>query len=502
MEGPDPFDVFGGSDTESDEGEHFITSNEKQAQEKARVLRQKANTGNKQNKGNDSQVILSCGEWNSDELPWPAPTFMGSVAVVPCDQVGGGRGMIAKADLPAGTLILIEDPMAQWTSNDVASIDLDLLDLILSDAPDFQKLMHNAEHLHPTKSCIDDTFNDLSVEIQELFSEMHSKYSGNDKMKTMLQLLESQKVKNRDNSQIEASDLCRLLLAIRFNGLESGLYCFTAMLNHADHPNCVKFKGEAYSEIRTTKHVGLGDMLTISYVPQLWSHATRREYLWKHHYFDIGTTLPSNLLAMELVGFSLPDSSTEGTESSSPTARIESTTSDLECILLELKDSLRYDESFALEQAFMELLTAAQAELANENHLLLIPILKLHIDTCDLVQHSPTLSMTNRQSLLCRLARSALKARTLISMIFGPDHFDIASVDLDLAHALEELLHTSPQHLSNLNGLGNAKECRSFIAELWRNHRRIKALYPTEQARVIYETHNLAAPAGDSLQLQ
>jgi hypothetical protein len=57
-------------------------------------------------------------------------------------------------------------------------------------------------------------------------------------------------------------DVLRCILALRYNGLQSGIFCYAAMLNHSDKPNSVKFSllpsssglrqtGVA-SEVRTT----------------------------------------------------------------------------------------------------------------------------------------------------------------------------------------------------------------------------------------------------------
>ena len=75
---------------------------------------------------------------------------------------------------------------------------------------------------------------------------------------------------NHDGSPLlKQHDLIRILLALRYNGFESGLYLHLAMLNHDTYcPNSVKFadiSNKQYSEVRTNQWVQPGQALTISY---------------------------------------------------------------------------------------------------------------------------------------------------------------------------------------------------------------------------------------------
>ncbi len=110
-------------------------------------------------------------------------------------------------------------------------------------------------------------------------------------------------IHNTNGSAINCIDIVRLLLALRYNGFDSGLYLHFSMFNHGEDPNCIKFRPVAllsveeeedtavhYSEARTTRYIRKGEALTLHYLenPREVSHSTRRRQLWEQHRFDIG----------------------------------------------------------------------------------------------------------------------------------------------------------------------------------------------------------------------
>ena len=193
-------------------------------------------------------------------------------------------------------------------------------------------------------------------QIQRMISLLLTKYSyQKDKenidhyhLQSILNSASQHKIHNSDGSLLNAMDICRLLLVLRYNGFDSGLYLYFSMFNHSDYPNCIKFAPPStssvppspsppllsssttlpsssslpvkikkeeertvgvdynsvfnsngsksrketpkhYSEARTTRFVRKGEELTLHYLnPKETSHATRRIHLWDQHRFDIG----------------------------------------------------------------------------------------------------------------------------------------------------------------------------------------------------------------------
>ena len=105
-------------------------------------------------------------------------------------------------------------------------------------------------------------------------------------------------IHNTNGSPINCIDIVRLLLTLRYNGFDSGLYLHFSMFNHGEDPNCIKFRpvleedntAAHYSEARTTRYIRKGEALTLHYLenPREVSHSTRRRQLWEQHRFDIG----------------------------------------------------------------------------------------------------------------------------------------------------------------------------------------------------------------------
>ena len=556
-------------------------------------------------------------------LPWRKPFFMHPklklVSSLP--GVGGGRGWIATDTIAPGTLILVERPILLWpsekdqenrhpdmiteeeeeeeegddgnqveTSYDNNDNELDFTPILerIIQHHDANTIVHELEYFHPTKNEVDrlildggeggikmtlsssrpttsETDTDISnfVQIVDMMQLLDEKYKKNNNHRRRLHdLIEMSKeagVKNADQTNLTRTDCLRLILALRYNGLESGIYTHTAMINHADPPppNCVKFlpnQSETvqtnqqtgpdqndvtiFSEVRATRRIRSGECLTISYLPKLWSHASRRKYLWAQHRFDIGdgSNLPPFLHSMELVDGRLPVSSTTGLEENvqeetSTTKQLETAIDELRSVYSECdleQRSLQQTEGMTeeslkdvldahagqiqeLEQAAWECCRQAKDQLRNSNHILLIPCFELHVDCAHLVlvfdAQSPIsanfgkrLTFTQRMMLLSRMVTSLIKLLDLQETFYGEDHFELARANLDLAQAIEELLSKSPKSLFELKiGKGGATMI-SMSAWAAREHQarqeymRIKGLYSKNDAST-YATLSGAANA-------
>jgi hypothetical protein len=80
-------------------------------------------------------------------------------------------------------------------------------------------------------------------------------------------------------------------------------------------------------------------------------------------------------------------------------------------------------------------------------------------------------------------------------MLLGPDHFDIARTELDLAQAVEELLVRSPKHLIalKLEGLQTDSAWATLEYRSKKNHDRIKALYPRDAHEYVLKSQHNAS---------
>jgi hypothetical protein len=424
---------------------------------------------------------------------------MEPMIVVASLRFGGGRGCVAKRDLSPGTLVLVENPIASWPQGEPFDL-LNSLEHILNQ-PDATAILHAMEEFHPTKTDVDSMTTDQSSsnneQVDQMMTSLREQFSDDAQFQNSVEV--AARLHNSDGSPLSRQDVLRLVLALRYNALQSGMFLYSAMLNHADQPNCVKFmptQEKSYSEVRATRFISAGEPLTISYLPNILSHASRRKALWEQHRFDIGADLAPTLYAMETVGNKLPASNLNHYDNEETTTqRIEKAVTELQDInqhlssIASLQRSTQISEQVkALEQASLELCTEAENQLQNEHHLLLIPCRQLHLDSCDLVQRDPSLKSAPRSMLVGRLIETAQKLTVLQKAFYGPDHFDLARTYNDISQAIEELLSRNPKQLLSLglDGLSNASAWSSLENTARKEYNRIKVLYPYDVESVIH----------------
>ncbi|VEU42532.1 unnamed protein product [Pseudo-nitzschia multistriata] len=539
----DPFDVFGDDDSDSDndnDAEQVVTS--KESMEFARSLVDATNekiSHPKSESGRSTAIVstpVSSSERNDNndcqdrqledlsylkawENKWPDPMYKGEILLVSPLPVGGGRGYVATTPIAPGTLVLVESPMMTWPDEQIGK-KLGMVSVKhLIEHPNASKIVDDLEDFYPTKEQVDryngnedgtmeigsDEYEQIPKMIQFLKSELASSAKGEEsgepnskeKDQELLDLVELSKtlhIRSRDNTELTEIDIIRLLLVLRYNGLESGVYRHVAMLNHDDYPNCAKFLptgGKTFSEVRTTRRVQPGESLTISYLPRVVSHASRRKVLWEQHRFDIGVKhLKGERYKMETIASSLPPSPIQGVADETLTDRIELATEELEKMQAEIEASLHltsaatsaqtFETVKALEQTALELYKEAGEQLQNLNHILLIPILILHMDICALVLRDSSLSNSVQLGVISRQVVSAYHLLPLQKLLLGADHFDIARTTLDLADSVSQLLSRSAKTLYNLNfpSMDSFAAWSTFEHETRKEHNRIKALYP------------------------
>jgi hypothetical protein len=501
-EDEDPFGAFGDDDEEDDDVEM-------EEDEATRIAKSLLMQANEKLKGGKTTVTTPAPESVSKshlpyttvqdmdvsqlkvlEISWPGPIFQGPILLVSSLPVGGGRGYVASRRLEPGTLVLVEEPMMKWASEQLGNkLDLVSVRRVL-EHPEARKLVHDMEDFHPTKEDVDNGDQDENSEqVSGMMQTLRTECT-EDQILELVQLAEDRSIQSRNSTLLASIDILRLLLSLRYNGLESGLYRQVAMLNHSCFPNCAKLlpsTDQSYSEVRTTRALAAGESLTISYLPRVMSHASRRKYLWDQHRFDIGANLTGEHLKMELVGNSLPSSSIQRWDDENLTHRIEKATEEIEKLHNECSSDITngtaepdvWEHVKALEVASLELYNESTHLLKSDRHIILTPCLSLHLEVCQLIRKAP-LSQSTQVLILGRLVVTAQRLLILQEGYLGPDHFDLARTNLDFAEAVSELLSRSPRTLFSLD----LPKLKTF--EAWstvehqsrKEHTRIRALYP------------------------
>lgn len=500
MADQDPFAVFGESDDDDDSVEAVSSEAKKLIEHANQEMVRKSQT-TELPKSSDTQrgerrrdAAIQAPTLEQVNLSWDPPLYIGPITCVYSKEYGGGRGFVATRDLDPGTLILLEEPVIEWPKEQIGA-ELGIVSIFhILEQESAQKLLHDLEEFHPTKIAVDE-FKTGDVQIKDMVEKLENELR--DDLPALVDLAKVKCLSNHNGAALDSRDMVRLLLALRYNGFESGIYLHLAMLNHDSYPNSVKFvPTNTYSEVRTTRHVKAGEALTISYLPNVMSHASRRNHLWDQHLFDITGDVPDQYKVLELVGGSIPKSSTEKRDVSSVTSRIESTICALDghfremsALLLENRSTENpvWEEAKALELASLELYTEAKAQLQNDRHVLLIPCLRLHLDLCDLIQIGRVLTPNQQVSLLFRIVTSCSKLIELQTLVYGKDHFDLARTYNELSQALAELLSTAPRKLVSqcFDGLDSVAACSTAEAKARKSFQRIRALYPNDAEQFI-----------------
>lgn len=300
-ENDDPFDVFG-SDSDDDEEESEAVVNQS-----SRIAKSLVDQANKKQKPNSVATPATIDQEEEDddddnrdyvdlsylkvlEFPtWPSPIYQGAVGLFQDLPFGGGRGICALQRLAPGTVILVENPAMEWTEEQIGK-ELDIFAVrCLLLHPNAHQIVPWIEEFHPSKKDVDEENDDDNNhdQITKMMSDLLSQYSETE-ISELVELTKDRGIVNsgdqsENSSPLNTRDILRILLAIRYNGLESGIYLHGAMLNHSCHPNCAKLLpqgNQAYSEVVTTREVRAGESLTISYVPHIMCHASRRRHLY------------------------------------------------------------------------------------------------------------------------------------------------------------------------------------------------------------------------------
>ena len=541
------WNAFGSDSDSSDSEEEYDTARREEATRLMQQYNTQSSAGEKQVSNSEDSISLSYQPSYADQklrtasLPWPntPPLYLGPADVEQL-MLGGGRGFCATEDIPPGTCILIEEPTVKgWSEQQMGKrLGLESIHHIF-EKDNAQAIVYCMEELHPTKFKVDTVYRNSSeeiaaldkIQIVDMIASADSDKSHTQQVQSLVTYANDRNIVNSDGTQLNSRDINRLLLTLRYNGFDSGLYLHFSIFNHDEDPNCIKFRpssdGEQqrhYSEARTTRVVKKGEALTLHYLenPREVSHATRRKILWDQHRFDIGNEeafrkflrltedangRKSAVYESELVDGKFPDSDRSGTMKSSsddqPAAcNVENSLDDLEEIVVELQaifqskpeegnsmSSTSFERAAALELTAWELITATKSSLGNNNHILLSRCRRLHLDSIEILLEHCSSALDNKASteLTARFVPSALELLESQKLRLGNDHTDVARTNNDLSMGIQALLSHSPKHLLSLGleGLRSLDQCSRFEYNCRKEKERIEKLFPKDADDII-----------------
>ena len=487
---------------------------------------------------------------------WPdrPPLYFGPMEMGADGAVGGGRGYRASRRLPPGTLLLAEEAAFRWPPEQLGR-ELGLVSILsLVREEGGGAVVRDLERFHPTREAVlrlsaeeerggggGGSDGAERVQIREMMDDMRLAHAGKDEgggspmMNRILEEAADRGVTSGDGTPLTPDDVFRMLLALRYNGFETGVYPHFSIFNHDENPNCLKFRPEveargwkaedseggggrggsirhrdlsaSFSEIRTTRAVERGEALTISYLdPRELSHATRRHHLWEQHRFDIGDGDTDGLLReMDLVGGKIPKSSKHHRREDAA-LHLEMALEELEGHMAEIKSSIHDGEAAkAMEMGSLELVASATDQLENESHVLLIRVRRLHLDAAEAVTRLRTDDLTPAQinGVMCRFVETALKLLPLQTRYLGRDHPDIARTCQDLSQGIGALLAHAPKQLFSLklDGLEGFANCSQEEDRYRRECERINALYPRNTEELSKRQRKLADLKNENLKI-
>ena len=466
------------------------------------------------------------------EVPFSPPLYLGPMRVVKSDDIGGNRGYIATQNLRPGTLLLVEDPIFEWTDDQIGSeLGLVSIQAILKHG-NASNIVKEIEGLYPTKSHVEEIIGgsengrvlsrDEKIQIKDMVEIMQMIHSGK-KMDATLEL------SKKCNIELNEMDVYRILLAMRYNGFGSGVYLHFAMFNHDHDSNCIKFAPEknhqassnskypSYSEVRTTKFVKRGDPLTLDYLdPREQSHATKRWHLWDQHRFDIGgleSMRRGVLRGMEQVNGQDPPSSRDTLDRDADTFHVESALKELKEQQNEIKlawnlmknlkedgeDVLKlFEHSKAMAEATFEAIGAAQQKLRNESHILMIRCCRLFLDVAEILLEmgdqlshhfgSSSFGPIGGYKTMANFVVTCHQLLPLEIQYLGGDHPDVARTNHDLANMINSMISHCPRELYKCHpSYSSFGKCQKMEAKYMSDFRRIDLLYPKDADMKIRE---------------
>lgn len=334
-----------------------------------------------------------------------------SKAIVKHHSCAGGRGVFANLRLSAGELVVIEKPTLRWENFDINDEEAlrRLITLVISDADAYKvsKILYPSHVSDLRSEELHDSANLLSVEsISELSACLN----------------------------VESSEIWRVVLVLKHNGFESGLYQALTMINHSCSPNCIKFppstSSSNFSEVWTTREISEGEELTIDYCgSDVIMFEQRSQYLQKQHFFTCHCPRCCNP--------KLVDGTSSSIESNIWTL-VEEIQNDLDMLLTskshDIKECLENLRNMLLDDPDLEIATK-RVDMKTALYSLLIGISRREIEIIESDQSSNMDSNYMIHPLACFLS-SNLQMLALKETFMGADHCDLATYHFDIANGL------------------------------------------------------------------
>jgi hypothetical protein len=145
-------------------------------------------------------------------------------------NIGGERGLFAKFDIPAGSLIISEIPIIVWPECDLTEVEnlIQVLQLVCSN----QQAIDTTKNLHPRR--IEDADEAEFLNVNSTISS-----------KVLVQIAK--------DSRLSVTEVKRIFLTLQHNGFSSGLYEFLSIANHSCNPNSIKFVPQTTSAEQLTR---------------------------------------------------------------------------------------------------------------------------------------------------------------------------------------------------------------------------------------------------------
>ena len=376
------------------------------------------------------------------------PAFLGPIRFDRSDKVGGCREFVASRDVPAGTLLLCEEP---FVKNIDESLPLDIRGCvgILRLASKNRTSKNNvrespvllcAKELHPVNlECLD----------KELVRSVRTKY------KEHVERLSKE-------YGIESDEVLRLAFAVRCNKYSSGLFLHASIFNHSCRPNCVKFqpsKSNSKSEIWTTRKVSKGEPFTISYLHPSEQHRALRQKRLKHQFLFA--------CACERCRDKVEDKNTTAHAS-------------LEQCLEEIENSSEIDNEERLDcvvQALKDILDRDDEDDDDEDTAsLLVRALKRRVEMKANMLQRKKISLLLKNQIARAFLLDCMYLKRVQIRLGLKDHPDYGSTCCDIASTIEALLENEKDRVPP-GGFSSRKDAYITMKDSRREYIRIRDMY-------------------------
>lgn len=381
---------------------------------------------------------------------------MGMAAVAPVESplltglvecrkvnVGGGRGVFASVNLPAGTVVMAEEPILRVSAREVRPGETwhAAVARCILQSEHRLELLERVGSLHPRR-------------IEDLPPEVHDQAS-------VVQGEAVAELAGVAVPPLPKEEALLLLLKMQMNAFESGVYIDLALVNHSCFPNCVKFgpgerqqsiaatsgcheaaRGSAArgkevtwcsrSEIVAVQPIRAGEEVTISFLGALERSAAARAALFcRQHLVELAPPVPGSVCP-GLVNVDL--------EAFLPGLEVDEA-----CRALESLEAWLDGEDLEASEASMDAARATLARLLDAKDRAARLLHPRHLVLCRLHRRMAraaraVLAVVPDASTAELLIRVVAEVRATQAMFLPATHLDVAEAAEDLAVGLAALL--------------------------------------------------------------